>query len=753
MSAGDSEVSVNFMSKGEAAVWQAFQKLVNAGQNAANVLQDAGGKATKLSSSLASFAKEIQRIPTQGVDTLATKLQKVQELLAKKVITPELAAAAEKKFRSEDEATKARQKDESLAPLKRFAEEQVKIDTTPLEKAQASWHRLREAVANGLMTEQQFARASSRIHSEYAASVAKTAEAQQRLQQAKATAGPDPMTPDPASLAAWNEQVRAIKAADDEMKRFADDVRRVNATPAERLTAQMTRLNAALRSGKLSQEDFGRASRRAQEEYRDELRKTEGAQGGVSQSFDSLATGIASRLVGMVGVARMVQAVLGEMKQAADDAARSVQTSREGMGALAQFDPSQFGDLQKQARDLRSQGAADSIDSAAKMLFAMKSAGAEKSDIDTFAKLSKFGVVSDSAGMARSASALQTALGKDQAGTFADIVGRALTASKYTPATAEALVQGAAKAGSFARTQGVGAESLLAGTAILSSAKGSAEEGGSRIAALLRQTSQNKKLRGLDLGELVDTIAAKNLPPEKLTKMLGDSEAIDAFQILSRQREDLRKAMADFASNRGRDPIAERLRMAESDPAIAAAARLREAEGRLEVARVPLGVERTSLQSTIEAARLRVEKTQGSDTERGLKNALLTGLQVAGGIVPTAVQNTIAGKATGTGFLDSFTTDMLGRRMSLPGNTNSAFGALMQSAFPTGERSAIADTPSFIGMMRGFFSGGTSVAREQMEAAKQMKEAAQALSEAVQPRQRVDRWGPAAQAQHSRAAE
>jgi hypothetical protein len=93
------------------------------------------------------------------------------------VITPEQAGAAEKRFTDEDAAGKARSRADELAPLRKFADEQVKLDSTPVERAQAAWLKLREAVAAGAMTEQQFVRASTRVHAEYAASVAKAAEA------------------------------------------------------------------------------------------------------------------------------------------------------------------------------------------------------------------------------------------------------------------------------------------------------------------------------------------------------------------------------------------------------------------------------------------------------------------------------------------------------------------------------------------------------------------------------------------------
>lgn len=784
MSSGG-EVSVRFTSTEEAALWQSFAKLVNAGKNAGAQLENTSGKAVKLSGSLAAFAREIQRIPTAPVDTLATKLQKVQDLLAKKVITPEMAKAAEAKFAAEDSAAKkaqadsqaamqkkiadeaaaanlkvlqaqaasskriadaeAKAREERLAPLRRFADEQVKLDATPVERAQAAWHKLREAVAAGLMTEQQFVRASSRVHAEYAATIEKAAEAQRKAAQARVPAGPDPMAPDPASLAAWNEQVRATKQADAELQSFVERVKKLDETPAQRLAAQMGRLDQALSRGKLSQDEYGRAAKRAQDTYQDELRQSEEGQRRVNQSTASagqsvsqFAEGMAGRLVGLFSVARAATAIFQEMKQAADDAGRSVQTSREGLGALAQFDPSQFAGLQQQARDLRAQGAADSIDAAAKMLFAMRSAGAEKGDVATFAQMSKFGLVSDAAGMARSASALQTALGKDQAGTFTDIVGRALTASKYTPATAEQLVQGAAKAGSFARTQGVGAESLLAGTAILSSAKGSAEEGGSRLAALLRQTSLNKQFRGMDLPQLVDSIEARKLSPERLKKLLGDSEAIDAFQILSQQRDQLRTALADFASNRGRDPIAERLRMAQSDASIAAAARLREAEGRLEVARVPLGVQRTELATRIATGKANIEQANTNALFKGIGGAALSTSEAIYAAAPEFANRATDVQQRPRTFMSGLT---------FGGNVGMGFTPQTQAG-PQREQSrrdSIRDEAAI---------------REQREAVRQMREAAeaqkraaQALSDAVQPRARYDRWGPSAQAQHSRAAE
>lgn len=735
MSSGG-EVSVRFTSTEEAALWQSFSKLANAGKNVGTQLDGTNERAVKLSASLASFARQIQRIPTGGVETLATKLERVRDLLSKGAITPEQAASAETKFRADDAAAQSKSRDESLAPLKQFAARQVEMDVTPLERAQVAWSKLREAAANGLLTEQQLTRASIRVQREYQAAVEQVAAAQRKAAEAAGQG---------LTVEQYEAQTRAIREADADLTQFAERIKRIDETPARRLTAQLARLDQALQRGKLTHDEYGRAAKRAQDTYQDELRQSEDAQrrtntaaDNSSESIASFATSMGTRLLGLVGVARTAQAVFDEMRQAADKAAQSVQSSREGLGALAQFDPSQFAGLQQQARELRAQGAADSIDAAAKMLFAMRSAGAEQGDIAAFAKMSKFGVVSDAAGMARSASALQTALGKDQAGTFADIVGRALTASKYTPATAEQLVQGAAKAGSFARTQGVGAESLLAGTAILSSAKGSAEEGGSRLAALLRQTSLNKQFRGQDLPDLIDSIAAKKLSPERLKKLLGDSEAIDAFQILSQQREQLRAAIGDFSSNRGRDPIQERLRMAASDPSIAAAARLRETEGRLEVAREPVGVSRTALATRFAEEQIKVQNSRLDPISKGVLSYGLSATEYVGSAAPEAMNRKLS-----QGRWSPDSAFSLGLSMaSRPRDTERVSAPQRRERV---ERDAARDEAA----MRE----QRELARQMSAAAEAQRRAAQAIEQAVAPRPRVDRWGPSAQAQHARPAE
>jgi len=258
----------------------------------------------------------------------------------------------------------------------------------------------------------------------------------------------------------------------------------------------------------------------------------------------------------------------------------------------------------------------------------------------------------------------------------------------------------------------------------------------------LRQTSLNKQFRGQDLPDLIDSIAAKKLSPERLKKLLGDSEAIDAFQILSQQRDQLRAALADFASNRGRSPIQERLRMAASEPSIAAAARLRETEGRLEVARVPLGVASLQTREQITRERLVVDQSRANVVGQGVMQAALSAVGTAADYMPQQAQRSLGRLREGQ--ISTIVEDSLSRN----------FGPVLSTMLGLGRGGSQRERPERDNVRdEAALREQRELARQMSAAAEAQRRAAQAIEQAVAPRPRVDRWGPSAQAQHARAAE
>jgi hypothetical protein len=111
----------------------------------------------------------------------------------------------------------------------------------------------------------------------------------------------------------------------------------------------------------------------------------------------------------------------------------------------------------------------------------LESAGAGQYQ-ELFTQLRAAGIVEQPDIMARAAKTTITAMGEAETGTFRDLVSKAFGASKFSPALAEQLLEAASKSSVSAKGIGLSDEEILAATAVVSSAKGRAETGGTYFA-------------------------------------------------------------------------------------------------------------------------------------------------------------------------------------------------------------------------------------------------------------------------------
>jgi len=172
------------------------------------------------------------------------------------------------------------------------------------------------------------------------------------------------------------------------------------------------------------------------------------------------------------------------------------------------------------------------------------------------------------------------------------MVSKAFGASKYSPATADALLKAAARSGTSAAALGISDEEVLAATAIVSTGKGGAEEGGTYLAALMRTIRQKGEFKGKSLKDTIDQIQAMTggMDEETAKAWFGRAQGREAFDILRVNLSRYGEALGEVREAQDQDRVGTKLKLAATDPAIRATQEARIAEAREELSREKLGV-------------------------------------------------------------------------------------------------------------------------------------------------------------------
>jgi hypothetical protein len=322
------------------------------------------------------------------------------------------------------------------------------------------------------------------------------------------------------------------------------------ADPQKRYNRQLAEAALAAKRGAIS---LGEAEKVARK-YGDRLQRAQQAGRGAFGS-GALAD-IKNYALGFFGVQQAIQAVISALQGAEAErqrVAEAAKGARGGVGSLAQLaatagDPrSAYRNLVGEARNLRAAGGADTLDEAANTVFALVSAGLDERDRAFAAKLKSSGVMTNVGDAATSYAAISTALGRDEVGTFEQFIAKALAASKVAPAQAQEIPLAAARAAGSAREFGFQDESLYAATAILAKIRGSAAEGGTQLAAFMKQLEKSDvrdQLSGKNLTEVVEFLSTLSAEQQGLGGVLGDrAEAVAGFRAL-RDNLDLLRSLS-----------------------------------------------------------------------------------------------------------------------------------------------------------------------------------------------------------------
>jgi len=387
---------------------------------------------------------------------------------------------------------------------------------------------------------------------------------------------------------AANERYRKeLQDATGEVERFAAAQLKIDETPADRLRQKTELLNRAVKAGEMTGEQAAAARRRHQQEYQIELTRSQRSQQSLSAGAVAAGQIIAqSWSTALAAVGRFSSAMQEEHRKALE-----VQQQAGGsLGMLAQISDSeqQMQDLTALARDLVRTGAASDVGRGAQVVFDLANANA-LDQVGQLRQLAEPGVIRDLPQATTAANAVRSAMGND-VGSVTDIIAKSLKAAQFSSANAEQLAAGAARAGSEAAAKGMSVNELLAATGIIGDVRGSAEEGGTRLASLLRGMQDDQEVRGKSLLDSVRAIRARNLPPEELTKQLT-AEGADAFRILATNLQKLDDVTRATAEQVTAVTVAEKRRIALSEQSVRAdmvarqqagqVAMMREAEGRV----------------------------------------------------------------------------------------------------------------------------------------------------------------------------
>lgn len=337
--------------------------------------------------------------------------------------------------------------------------------------------------------------------------------------------------------------------------------------------------------------DGGKKSRQASKQATGGMQNLAGAvfKGTLAYGGLTLAIGKATAAVKALDAAR----------EAAAERARGAEAGLASLAQLAGGDPAKLQRLMAGARDIYRRGGAETMAGAARTMFALESAGAA-GQRGFFADL--FGIVPDVAMMARAATTMQTAIGKAEAGNLRQIVSKALAASKHAPATVEALLEAGARGGVSAEALRISDEELLAATALMSKATGTAELGGTTVAALLTAMQRLGGFGGLGLMGGIEKLGAMGLTEQQMVKLLGRKEAYRAFGVLGRMGPEMAMIQADMLAAQEQDLAGRVIGTVQRDPFLGGLRRERIARARRElgVANIERGRERVLTERMIQ---------------------------------------------------------------------------------------------------------------------------------------------------------
>ena len=344
-------------------------------------------------------------------------------------------------------------------------------------------------------------------------------------------------------------------------KKLEEAAKRLSAQadPQERYNQKMAKLVEAVKGGGL---ELNKAETLAAR-YGLQLQKAgDAGESAFGPAMLSKISAIGGAMAAALGPGKLLAAGFNDIKEAIDKAQAASAEARRGMGSLRQLANSdvEYQSLKSKAEALFATGSTETLDQAAGAVFSLASAGQlDDKSFSMFAGLAQKGVI-DPGMMAKAVRQYQSGFGSAEAGDAGQIVSKAFAASKYSPATVEALLGAAPQVAAVASGLGIGDEQSLASLSVLSASVGE-NTAATQIRSFLTGTA---KLEGFDHGmsipDRVAKIASENLSIPELQKRLGTIEGVTGFQLLNKNMGEIVSATKDIdAANTDMGAVTRRL--------------------------------------------------------------------------------------------------------------------------------------------------------------------------------------------------
>lgn len=305
---------------------------------------------------------------------------------------------------------------------------------------------------------------------------------------------------------------------------------------------------------------------------------------GTRRQTVSMETAMRNALVSVNLLAKAQQFVVDNLREEVALRQRAADLLKEGAGGLAQLgqlarDRQELKEMMGQARELVETGAARDIDAAARQVFAIESAGFRES-AGILRQIAASGLFSDIVSLSESVNQLQSAFGKGETGSLADVISKILGAAATSPGTPEQLLAQATRSAGPAGPAGLALrdEEVMAGINVIARASG-IERSGTLLNSFLMSIAESGEFRGKTLQEIVQDVKTRNLTFEQLKEFFGRSEAVEGFNALAQNVTDLADVVKEIEVAQRDNLLTQRLRLVETDDLLSAAAARRRAEG------------------------------------------------------------------------------------------------------------------------------------------------------------------------------
>lgn len=306
---------------------------------------------------------------------------------------------------------------------------------------------------------------------------------------------------------------------------------------------------------------------------------------------DSAKSMINTYLAGVAGITAAVRAVGAAWDfadQRRENAARNARESQDSAASLAQLASSdqEFRMLNAKARQIRRLGGATTMAEANQIVFELASSGLVSESDVLFAAQSK-GVL-DPTGTARAAGKLRGAFGAGEAGSLQQIASKGIAAAAPVTGTgATELLTAATKASASASKLGLSDEELLAMLSVVGQTTESIDVAGTQINRLLVSLNQQGAPSGVGVRNLLASAQEKveGMTRKQRKTFFGRETAERAFFQLTKPGalDTLFQRQQAIEQAQETGLAMQKVRMASSDPVIAAARLARRAEGTKEV--------------------------------------------------------------------------------------------------------------------------------------------------------------------------